>query len=101
MAQDQEPGLHAEGRKSRPVQRAAAGAMKSYTGPPATLGSTAAAQVRVIDWCRECQHRVEPDLAEHAERYGAELPVRAWVKRLKCSQCGSRSVDFVLTGVRR
>ena len=61
--------------------------MKPYRGPPATLGSTAA-------------------------RYGADLAVRAWVKRLKCpseraclappgSRCGSRSVDFVLTGARR
>ena len=41
------------------------------------------------------------DAAEQAARHGADLPVRAWVKRLKCSQCGSRSVDFVLTGARR
>jgi len=33
--------------------------------------------------------------------YGAELPVIDWVIRLKCLQCGSRSVDFVLTGARR
>jgi hypothetical protein len=72
--------------------------MKSYTGPPATLGSTAAAQVSVIVWCRECQHQVEPDPAEHAARWGADLAVVDGVKRLKCSQCGSRSVDFVLTG---
>jgi hypothetical protein len=38
---------------------------------------------------------------------GARRPLRRgaavidWVKRLKCSQCGSRSVDFVLTGARR
>ena len=75
--------------------------MKPYRGPPATLGSTAAAQVSVIVWCRDCRHRVEPDPAEHAARYGAELAVRDWVKRLRCSQCGSRSVDFVLTGARR
>jgi adenine-specific DNA methylase len=72
-----------------------------YTGPPATLGSTAAAQARLIVWCRDCRHEVEPDPAEMVERYGADLAVRAWVKRLKCSQCGSRSVDFVLTGARR
>ena len=30
-----------------------------------------------------------------------ELPVIDWVKRLKCSQCGSRQIDFVLTGARR
>jgi hypothetical protein len=57
--------------------------MKRYTGPPTTLGNAAAAKVRVIVWCRDCQHRVEPDPAEHAARYGAELPVIDWVKRLK------------------
>jgi Zn finger protein HypA/HybF involved in hydrogenase expression len=75
--------------------------MRSYTGPPTTLGNAETAQVRVIVWCRDCRHQVEPDPAEHAARYGAELPVIDWVKRLKCSQCGSRSVDFVLTGARR
>ena len=72
--------------------------MKPYTGPLATLGSTAAAQARLVVWCRDCQHQVEPDQAEHASRYGADLPVIDWVKRLKCSRCGSRSVDFVATG---
>ena len=75
--------------------------MKPYRGPPATLGSTAAAQARLIVWCRECRHQIEPDPAEMAERYGAELPVIKWVKRLKCSRCGSRGVDFVLPGARR
>jgi hypothetical protein len=75
--------------------------MKRYTGPPTTLGNAATAKVRVIVWCRDCQHRIEPDPAEHAARSGAERPVIDWVKRRKCSQCGSRSVDFVLTGARR
>jgi len=46
--------------------------MKPYTGPPATLGSTAAAGARLLVWCRACGHRVEPDPAAMAERYGAE-----------------------------
>jgi len=71
-----------------------------YTGPPATLGSSAATQVRIIVWCRDCQHQVEPDTAEQVALYGADLSVRDWVARLVCSQCGSRSVDFVLTGAR-
>ena len=75
--------------------------MKSYTGPPASLGSTAAAQARLIVWCRDCRHRIEPDPGDMAARYGADLAVIDWVKRLKCSQCGSRRVDFVLTGARR
>ena len=75
--------------------------MKPYRGPPATLGSTAAAQVRVIVWCKDCRYQIEPDPAVLARTYGAELPVVDWVKRLQCSRCGSRRVDFVLTGARR
>jgi hypothetical protein len=53
LAQDQKPRLLAEGGQRRLVQRAAAvGAMKPYTGPPAMLGSSAAAQVRLVVWCR-------------------------------------------------
>jgi len=75
--------------------------MQPYTGPQATLGSTAAAQARLVVWCRDCQHKLEPDPAEQAARYGADLPVRTLVKRLVCSQCGSTQVDFVLAGARR
>ena len=75
--------------------------MKPYRGPPATLGSTAAAQARLIVWCRDCRHQVEPDPAEMAERYGAETTVPEWRRRLVCSQCGSRNVDIVVTGARR
>jgi hypothetical protein len=75
--------------------------VKPYSGPPATLGDAASAHVRLVVWCRDCQHRVEPDPADHAARYGADPAVIDWVKRLKCSQCGSRSVDFVLTGAGR
>ena len=41
-----------------------------------TLGAAAAADVRLIVWCKDCQHQVEPDPAETASRYGAEMPVR-------------------------
>jgi hypothetical protein len=51
-----------------------------YTGPPMTLGNAAAAKVRLIVWCLDCRHRVEPDPAEMAERYGAEIP--KWRERL-------------------
>jgi hypothetical protein len=75
--------------------------MKPYRGPPATLGSTAAAGARIIVWCRDCRHQVEPDAAAMVARYGADTPVREWHKRLVCSQCGGREIDFVLTGSRR
>jgi hypothetical protein len=72
--------------------------MKSYTGPPATLGSTAAAGARIIVWCRDCRHQVEPDAAELVQRYGADTSVQDWHKRLICSHFGGREIDFVLTG---
>jgi hypothetical protein len=52
-------------------------------------------------WCKECQHQIEPDPAEQARRYGAEMPVLDWRARLLCSQCGGRQVDMVVTGERR
>jgi len=45
-------------------------------------------------------HRVEPDPAEMAERHGADTTVSAWHRRLVCSQCGSKAIDFVLTGAK-
>lgn len=66
-----------------------------------TLGGAAAARVRFIVWCRECRHRIEPDPAEMAERYGPQTPVPDWHKGLVCSRCGSRAVDMVVTGERR
>ena len=64
--------------------------MKPHPGPPATLGSTAAAGARIVVWCRGCGRRVEPDPAELANRYGADTPVREWHKRLVCSLRGPR-----------
>jgi hypothetical protein len=40
-----------------------------------TLGNAAAARVRLIVWCKECQHQVEPETAAMATRYGAETPL--------------------------
>jgi hypothetical protein len=36
-----------------------------------------------------------------AERYGAETAVPEWRDRLVCSGCGSRQVEFVVTGTER
>jgi hypothetical protein len=71
------------------------------TGQPATLGSSAAAGVRLIVWCRDCRHQVEPDPTEHAQRCGAETSVPDWRERLVCSRCGSRQVDMVVCGTKR
>jgi hypothetical protein len=66
-----------------------------------TLGNAATTRVRLIVWCKGCQHKVEPDPAEMAERYGAEMAVLDWRDRLVCSQCGERSVEMVVTGTER
>jgi hypothetical protein len=66
-----------------------------------TLGAAAAAQVRLIVWCKACQQQVEPDPAEMAARYGADTSVLDWRERLVCSECGCREVDFVVTGTAR
>jgi hypothetical protein len=63
--------------------------MKSEPGPPMTLGNAAAASVRLIVWCWDCRHQVEPDPAEMAARYGADTPVLDWRERLVCSRCGN------------
>ena len=68
---------------------------------PMTLGNAAAARVRLIVWCKECQHQVEPDPAEMAARYGAETPVIDWRERLVFPRCGSRRVDMVVSGTKR
>jgi hypothetical protein len=36
-----------------------------------------------------------------AERNGADTSILDWHKRLICSRCGGREIDFVLTGARR
>jgi hypothetical protein len=66
-----------------------------------TLGGAAAAGVRIIVWCKACQRQIEPDPAEVAARYGADVSVLDWRERLVCSSCGSRETDMVLTGQRR
>jgi hypothetical protein len=75
--------------------------MNSYHGPPMTLGNAAKASVRLIVWCRDCGRHIEPDAATLADRYGAEMTVIDWHARLVCSGCGSRRVDFVVSGTER
>jgi hypothetical protein len=40
-------------------------------------------------------------LGQLVERYGADLPLLEWSTRLVCSACGSREVDFVVSGESR
>jgi hypothetical protein len=71
---------------------------KRFESPsgPATLGSTAEADLLLRTWYRDCRHAVDVDPAGQAERYGTSLPVPEWASRLVCSPCGSRAVDFVV-----
>jgi hypothetical protein len=62
--------------------------MQLTPGLPMTLGNAAAARLRVIAWCKACQHQVEPDPAEQARRYGAEMPVLEWRERPSGGHCG-------------
>jgi hypothetical protein len=39
-----------------------------------TLGNAAAAQVRLLIWCDECQHRADIDLSELVAKLGPRLP---------------------------
>ena len=56
--------------------------MKTEPGRPMTLGNAAAAHVRLIVWCLDCSHQIEPDPAEMAARFltGADhaLPGLKW-----------------------
>jgi hypothetical protein len=52
--------------------------MLSCRGRPMTLGNAAAAHVRLIVWCLDCQRQVESDPVKMAERYGAETRVSGW-----------------------
>jgi hypothetical protein len=66
-----------------------------------TLGNAAGARVRLIVWCKECQHQVELDPAEMAARHGAGTAVIDGRGRLVCSRCGSRQVDLVVSSARK
>jgi hypothetical protein len=70
--------------------------MNAYHGPPMTLGNAAAARVRLIVWCLDCRHQVEPDPAEMAERYGANLAVASARRNAECSST-ERRCSHVLT----
>ena len=65
---------------------------------PMTLGQALAAKVRLIVWCKACQHQAEPDIAEQVARHGEAMTVPDWARRLRCSACDGREADFVVSG---
>ena len=64
--------------------------MNSSAGPPITLGNTANAKVRLIVWCRDCAHQVEPD-----PTLGQRSGLRAWRARLSGCDGGCRNFPEV------
>lgn len=65
---------------------------------PLTLDQALAARVRLIVWCKSCRHQVEPAIAELVERHGEAVAVINWAGRLRCSRCGERAANFVVSG---
>src|SRR5262249_19741849 len=49
-------------------------------------------------WCRRCLRRFEPDTTDLANEHDRSTRVLAWAKRLRCTECGERDADFVVTG---
>jgi hypothetical protein len=68
---------------------------------PMTLGQALAAHVRLIVWCQGCNHRGEPDLATQVAQQGSGMPVPEWARLLRCTECGGRDADFVVSGAKR
>jgi hypothetical protein len=66
-----------------------------------TLGGAATAGIRIIVWCKACQHQVDPDPAEVAARHAVDRAVLDWRDRLVCSRCGRRQVDMAVIGTER
>jgi len=66
-----------------------------------TLGQAVATRVRLIVWCKNCDHRVELDIAIQVAQHGSGMPVIDWARLLRCSGCGARDADFIVTGERR
>jgi hypothetical protein len=71
---------------------------RSSPGQPATLESTLRAHLALIVNCHHCHRQVRPDVAELVARYGPDLTLPDRGARLVCSVCGSREVDFVVSG---
>jgi len=66
---------------------------------PLTLGQAFAARVRLIVWCKSCNHRAEPDIATQGAEHGAEMTVIDWVASVaRCTECGARDANFVVSG---
>jgi ribosomal protein L37E len=57
--------------------------------------------VQLAMWCKSCGHKAEPKIAALMWAYGADMSVPEWMAGLRCSRCGSREVDALVSGARR
>ena len=46
-------------------------------------------------------HRAEPDVSVQVAQHGAGMPVPDWARLLRCTECGARDADFVVSGAAR
>lgn len=79
----------------------ARGWRKGESGRPATLGTMARGSHDLFARCNSCLHQISfgpAEMAVFAERYGPDTLLYGWAKRLRCSRCGSRDVDSVVSG---
>ena len=64
---------------------------------PMTVGQALAAHVRLIAWCKSCNHRAEPDLATQVAQHGRSgLGAAAALYGMRCA-----CADFVVSGAVR
>jgi len=68
---------------------------------PITLGQALAAHVRLIVRCKGCGHRADPDVGVQVAQHGSGMPVPDWARLLRCTECGARDADFVVSGTAR
>jgi hypothetical protein len=73
---------------------------KESGSAPMTLGQALAAQVRLIVWCKSCNHR-DADIATQVVQHGSGMTVIDWARLLRCTGRSARDADFVVTGERR
>src|SRR6185312_9428693 len=71
--------------------------MRDPQPKPATLGTSLAAGVRITITCRGCGHQAEPDLANHAFRFGESLELPTWAAHLVCSICGAGNPELIVS----
>jgi hypothetical protein len=74
---------------------------REHSSQALTLAQALTAHVRLIVWCKGCGHQSEPDLATQVAQHGSGMPVPDWARLLRCTECGERDADFVVSGARR